>query len=217
MSEATQKLREALRLLDPARDDDWTGAGLPAMVAVRRLVDDAEVTRAQVEEAYPGFTRDFAASDAAVSDLVAEDEATDPDALTSPETPLVMDRGEGRPPAPPEDLGAGTSAAATATARLDRLRAELAKTEAQAVAARARVLELERDVGEAEQALEALVPKISPAEEIRRVLQRSQESRARRAEVATDAAGRRSPIDRAYMSTRRINRSRRPSFPKAQG
>jgi len=46
----------ALDLLDPANDDHWTNAGLPAVDAVSDITG-ANVTRAQIKAARPDFER----------------------------------------------------------------------------------------------------------------------------------------------------------------
>ena len=52
-----KQIREALALLDPSDDSHWTGQGLPAMDVVRELVGEP-VTRGQVKEAAPEFSRE---------------------------------------------------------------------------------------------------------------------------------------------------------------
>lgn len=49
-------LKAAIELLDPANDSHWTSAGLPSVEAVSEIAGD-KVTRAQIEEAAPGFQR----------------------------------------------------------------------------------------------------------------------------------------------------------------
>lgn len=51
------KLRRAVMSLDPEDDGHWTFAGLPSMKAVEALYGSAAITRADVEEAAPGYTR----------------------------------------------------------------------------------------------------------------------------------------------------------------
>ncbi|WP_066795077.1 hypothetical protein [Sphingomonas soli] len=46
----------AIDLLDPANDDHWTGAGLPAVDAVKAILG-RDVTRAEINEAAPEFMR----------------------------------------------------------------------------------------------------------------------------------------------------------------
>lgn len=51
-------LEAALKSLDPKNDEHWTGDGLPRMDALHELTGNAELTRKQVGEAAPNFTRD---------------------------------------------------------------------------------------------------------------------------------------------------------------
>lgn len=53
-------LAAALAALDPENDEHWTTAGKPAMAAVEALMGDVSITRAQVEDAYPDFSREAA-------------------------------------------------------------------------------------------------------------------------------------------------------------
>lgn len=56
-AEVNTKLVKAIHKLDPKDDSHWTGAGLPAMVAVEGFYGSADITRADVEAAAPGYTR----------------------------------------------------------------------------------------------------------------------------------------------------------------
>jgi hypothetical protein len=49
----------AVRSLDPEDDKQWTGTGLPAVEAVKAVLG-SEVTRKQIEDAAPDFTRETA-------------------------------------------------------------------------------------------------------------------------------------------------------------
>lgn len=55
-TEKPETIAEALSLLDPAVDTDWTGQGLPSVDAVAALLG-VKVTRKEIEEAAPGFKR----------------------------------------------------------------------------------------------------------------------------------------------------------------
>lgn len=48
---------EALKRLDPADDEHWTADGKPKMSAIEALMGRADITRAQVDAAAPGFSR----------------------------------------------------------------------------------------------------------------------------------------------------------------
>lgn len=52
-----QKIVEALGQLDPSNDEHWTADGLPRMDVVEGIVGDKGITRQQVTQAKPGFSR----------------------------------------------------------------------------------------------------------------------------------------------------------------
>lgn len=52
-------IKEALQKLEPANNEHWTADGLPLLDAVQNICGQA-VTRAQVTEAWPGFSRALA-------------------------------------------------------------------------------------------------------------------------------------------------------------
>lgn len=60
-AEVNVKLQKAIKKLDPKDDTHWTAAGLPAMSAVEGFYGAADITRADVEAAAPGYTRAVAA------------------------------------------------------------------------------------------------------------------------------------------------------------
>lgn len=54
----TDKIKEALRKLDPNDDGDWTEGGLPSMARMKELTGMDDLNRQMVGEADPGFKRD---------------------------------------------------------------------------------------------------------------------------------------------------------------
>lgn len=60
-----EKLARAVRSLDPNDDANWTKDGLPAMQAVETAYGSADITRADIKAAVPGWTRDTAKAAAA--------------------------------------------------------------------------------------------------------------------------------------------------------
>ncbi len=52
-------IKKALLGMDPADDKIWTNTGLPAMKVVEKLIGQ-NITREQVEDAFPNFRRDVA-------------------------------------------------------------------------------------------------------------------------------------------------------------
>ena len=57
---AKVSLKDALGMLDPKNDYDWTSDGFPRMAAVETLVDDESITRKDVTDADPEFYRHVA-------------------------------------------------------------------------------------------------------------------------------------------------------------
>lgn len=68
-----EAIKEILQSLDHANDALWTDDGAPLVAEVQRLGNDLTITRAQINEAFPGFARK-------TSDSVAEDEQPDDEA-----------------------------------------------------------------------------------------------------------------------------------------
>ncbi len=58
-------LATAVKSLNPEKDENWTGAGLPRMDAVEAVYGSAGITRADVEAAAPGWNREAARKAAA--------------------------------------------------------------------------------------------------------------------------------------------------------
>lgn len=52
-----ESVKAALDKLDPANDEDWTAAGLPAMGRIEALTGTKEITRAEVTAMFPEFKR----------------------------------------------------------------------------------------------------------------------------------------------------------------
>lgn len=50
-------LRDALMALDIGNDEHWTDAGLPAMAAIEAFMGSDTVTRSDVDDVAPNFTR----------------------------------------------------------------------------------------------------------------------------------------------------------------
>ena len=60
-NEFIEQIREAVALLEPATPEHWTQGGKPSVGAVRELVGDPSVTRADIDAACPGARRDATA------------------------------------------------------------------------------------------------------------------------------------------------------------
>ncbi|MCF7725773.1 hypothetical protein GLP52_03635 [Sulfitobacter sp. M22] len=50
-------IKQALDQLDAEEDEDWTAAGKPAMDRIKELTGSATLTRAEVDAAFPDFSR----------------------------------------------------------------------------------------------------------------------------------------------------------------
>lgn len=74
-----EKILEALAQLDPLDDDHWTGDGAPRMDAVEKILGDKTVTRKDVFEAAPEFSRDNAGKE---EEQEGRKEEVSPSALT---------------------------------------------------------------------------------------------------------------------------------------
>lgn len=69
-----EKLQKAVLGLDPEDDSHWTKDGKPAMTAAEKLYGSSGLTRADVEAAAPGFTREKAKAAAGSTDRPEGDE-----------------------------------------------------------------------------------------------------------------------------------------------
>lgn len=58
--ELNTRLLRAIESLDPGNDNHWTQDGKPAMAMVERLYGAADITRADVSAAAPGYNREVA-------------------------------------------------------------------------------------------------------------------------------------------------------------
>jgi uncharacterized protein with HEPN domain len=203
MDDLTNKILDAFNLLDPTRDEDWTGAGLPAMRRMKEIVPG--VTSEQVAAAFPGFCRDSRGAWAdprtfAVNEITADEVV---DAVQSTLGDL-------------EVIGEAREVAAEAfRASLDALRAEHAAAMREVEAAKARADEIDASIAKATEELARVSP--TAAEEIKERLKASQAvRRARAAQSAkSQTFARMSPLDRA-MASRSGHGARRPNYPVIQ-
>ena len=62
--QSNERLAKAVMSLDPNNDEHWTQTGKPAMSAIEMAYGSSGITRAQVEAAAPGFTREVASQQA---------------------------------------------------------------------------------------------------------------------------------------------------------
>jgi hypothetical protein len=93
-------IAEALQQLDPKDDVNWTDDGSPMVVAVQRVCNDQEITRAQINDASPGFVRKIVSLDEETQEPVAavvakplgtvDEDGEDEDMFTEGEQPREM-------------------------------------------------------------------------------------------------------------------------------
>lgn len=57
MPTTKETLAQVLTKLDPANDEQWTADGAPLISVVQKLANDSKITRDQINEAIPGFSR----------------------------------------------------------------------------------------------------------------------------------------------------------------
>jgi hypothetical protein len=74
-------ISEALDQLDQKNDALWTDDGSPIVAEVQRLCNDKSITRAQINDASPGFARKMVSLDEKTQEPVAAIVATDPGPL----------------------------------------------------------------------------------------------------------------------------------------
>lgn len=65
--EVDVKLVGVIRALDPDNDDHWTVVGLPSLSAIEEAYSP-DVTRGDIEQAFPGYNREQAAEDDSTED-----------------------------------------------------------------------------------------------------------------------------------------------------
>lgn len=106
------KIKDVLAKLDPANDAHWTNDGLPRLDVISKALG-RDVTREQLNESSPGFSRAAAAEAGAAALAKAQDGV-------APSTPPVPD--DELPPAPPKFV-----AEADTVVSIDELRAELSE------------------------------------------------------------------------------------------
>lgn len=87
-------LHQALATMDPSKDDQWTGDGLPRLELLQKLTENPKLTRKEVTDAAPAFTRDSMQAD--------PEPKEEPDPKEEPE--VVLSRDEPAKPLEPETI-----------------------------------------------------------------------------------------------------------------
>jgi hypothetical protein len=194
-----EALVQVLKSFDQANDALWTDDGSPLMSEVQRLANDKTVTRAQVNDAIPGFARK---SKAFVEEPPDEDE-TDLVAVENTDVGADLDSDDDDVFSPAEERDQ-----VKAIAQKRVLDAELALVAAQSrtVEARRAEYEAEKRLTVRKQQLAAKFPPISAAENLQQHLKRQQEILMERVMgVGFVPAVAANPVDQRLMDRKRNN------------
>jgi len=80
-----ESIREALSVLEPSQDEQWTADGLPRMDVIETLVGDKEITRKDVTDADPEFCREEAQKRLDDAQRALEEAAAEADSEENPD------------------------------------------------------------------------------------------------------------------------------------
>ena len=214
MAKTNEEILEAVMGLSPANDEHWTTDGLPRLDAVENLLG-ASVTRKQVTNAAPEFTRGVAQS---VVDEARDEETAGPTddeddplgdgaASADPQSPGSVQPPEGD--ASDVDEGNDFETAETdpaerkaaLDAKIEQLENEIINFDASMAKARAYREDLETRVTRLRDLRQQEFPPMSPAEAIQAYQQRELEKRA--AARGAMSALAKSPLDQSLTARRR--------------
>lgn len=180
---SAEQILAALRQLDPANDNHWTADGSPRLDTVKLLAGGAALTRDQVTQAAPGYSRatagaywQAATDGATLPPATGAAQAPQPTTSTQPTTQGANDApapdsvaaggtdGQVQNPAAASGEGAGT--ASQAQPAVDTI-AQLEKYHADGVAYMASLrkerAQLDADIKKTEEALDRIVQEIDKA------------------------------------------------------
>lgn len=204
MPVTNEVIREVLKSLDHSNDTLWTDDGSPLVGIVQKLTNDSTVTRAQINEAEPGFNR--------IVTVAVEDEAgEDPTEGigTAPDPSIVV---AAAPAKPPEDNGFTGEEPSEEQIRLVLIRriqdAETAIMEAKAAVSKAQndVVRAEQRLGRAHLDHQRKFPPITAAANIKQHLERQQEIlRERVTGSKFEPNFAQNPVDATLMDRKRDN------------
>lgn len=188
MTVTPEVIREILKTLDHKNDALWTDDGSPKVGEIQRLANDKTITRAEINEAQPGFGRIIAVA-------VADDAGDEPtEGIGSGPDPSIVLKTTDTPPPPgfdakiePEVNGPGEPLSEIEVRAI--LVRRIADAEQAVMDAKARVASAQADVIRAEQRHARAIadcqrkyPPISAAENIKRHLASQQEALRQRVE-----------------------------------
>lgn len=186
MTVTPEVIREVLKSLDHKNDALWTDDGSPLVGEIQRLTNDKTVTRAEINEAQPGFTRIIAVA-------VADDAADEPtEGIGSAPAPEIVLKTTDTPPPfdarlEPEVNGQGPALSEIEVRAI--LVRRIADAEQAVMDAKGRVAAAQADVIRAEQRHARAIadcqrkyPPLTAAENIKRHLASQQEALRQRVE-----------------------------------
>lgn len=203
-------LIKALKSLDPSNADHWTADGAPVVAVVAELIKDKKLTRAQITEAAPSFTREnptlpgdtVDVSSLPSLDSLPPEEQAQVNAILDDETPF------NQPPADEQDDAEGIppTELQLAQAEVARLTAKVTEKNNAIEAAKKEATAAVEELVRAEERVQALTPNNTHQSAIQSYIAAQQEQRARRAEqrnamfagLDPKSLDPRSPIDQAF-------------------
>ena len=196
-------IKEALSQLDTLDDNLWTQDGSPKIEAVSDLVGN-KVTRAEILEAAPKFSRENPDTSAATEDekQAQQDEQT---IVVEDEDFTVLDELEGRKPMAPSEL-AETVLKKLPPKQLHMVEDVLKKQLSQVEAAEKEIAEAKRNLklglATTRTWIKSLIPDMSNQEAIQDYIRKSHEARAAKANALRTALGGLKPSDIAKLDPR---------------
>lgn len=200
-----EAIKEILEGLDHKDNAIWTDDGSPLVTEVQRLANDKTVTRAQINDALPGFARKT--SESVTEEVQPGDEADEPGPLDAPVVeasgkPKIELEGADLDLSPEDEQGR-----LRALAHQRVTDAEVALTEAKAAVSEAQrvVVNAEGRLTRALNLYSAKYPPISVAENIKQHLARQQELLYERVTGVKPGTIAVNPIDATLMDRKRNN------------
>lgn len=212
MSDTKAAILTALKQLDPANADHWTGDGAPRLDVLAKLMKVSNVKRGDVTEAAPHFTKDNPTLEAPAAQGGESTSGQGADAAPTPPADDEAQQGSGEgdeggegagdgdqdPPADDEgdegdegdedegDLLPGDEELDEAEAAVLAAKAKLDEAQAAADAAKKVVLEAQAEHDKLVEARDSARSPHADMEERLAFIKRQQENRARRAGVSTE-------------------------------
>lgn len=199
-----EAIAEALQTFDHKNSALWTDDGSPLVSEVQRLTNDKTITRAQINEALPGFARK-------TDDSVSEEVQPDDEAEIAASTETIIQ------PAPEAQVDSDDLLGLSSEQEHDRLRAlaykrvqeaeqAIADAKQKAAEAQRAIITAEQRHTRALQLFSAKYPPLTAAENIKQHLRRQAEVQRERIEGARfvpNAA--QNPVDATMMDRKRSN------------